>query len=222
MSSNQTSEEDLLNSQKANSKFQTPLSHSFLTDSQTADLKSTLLTLRASLRQKEEEIISLRSLNENLKSSLKSQKDLDNQLKAEVIQHTQKRKELEEVLKQVRSDRGEDKVEIRRLATQKENLASEVEELRENVQFLEYEVKELRRENEQLKERNSNVEKDKYVLQCNMDKLNRMLTRESAESKRYRSLIDLQKNAINDLQRDYNKVIIDLSNQENVSMVALL
>lgn len=44
-----------------------------------------------------------------------------------------------------------------------------------------------------------------------------MLTRASADSKKYKSVVELQKNALQDLQKDYNKAIIDLSYNENNS-----
>lgn len=44
-----------------------------------------------------------------------------------------------------------------------------------------------------------------------------MLSRASADSKRYKSVVDLQKNALYDLQKDYNKAIVDLSYTANIS-----
>jgi len=190
--------------------------YSMITESNNDEMKSKIFSLRAMVRQKDEEIDSLKSLNQNLRDELKSQKDLEEQTRTELIQHKHKRKECEETLKETRLERGQDKVLLRKLNNERENLISEINDLREAQEFIKSEQEDIRYENEQVKEENSILEKDKHILQCNMDKLNRMVTKTNAESKRYKSVIDLQKTALHDLQSDYNKVVVDLSNQENV------
>ena len=238
MSSNRTSEDDLHRSGNNNnhSSKQTLNNHddyelispltlsnnlsprgSSRVDSHNDDLKLKLFKAQASVKQKEEQIYTLKSINQNLQAELKNSKDLEEQTRTELIQHKQRRKDCEVSLKELRIEKGQDKITIRRLNNEKENLITELDEIKENYNFLQNDFNETKQENEKLKSKNTLLEKDKHILQCNIDKLNRMLNKATADSKRYKSVVDLQKNAMNDLQKDYNKVIIDLSHNGSVT-----
>ena len=226
MSSNRTSEDDLHknSSNKIMPNYTTerteaaePLSTSiYYNDSKVNEhrldeFKVRVFKLEASLKQREEQIFTLKSLNQNLQTELKTYKDFEAQNKTEIIQHKTKRKECEEQLKKLRVEKGQDKIALRKLNNDNEELQTEIDEMKENCNFIQNELEEIKHENEQLKIHSSKIEKDKAALQCNIDKLNRMFTKATADTKRYKSVVDLQKSALNDLQKDYNRMIIDFS-----------
>lgn len=235
MSSNRTSSEDLNKSPRQNQSSQKTISNndiehlsylvnsnnktlkeSLITDSNSEDLRSKLFKLRASLKQKEEQIYTLKNLNQNLQTELRTQKQLEEQTKTELIQHKQKRKDCENMLKDLKLENGQHKINIRKLMNDKENISSLLDEAKENLELLQQDFDGMKQENERLKHTNSQLEKDKHTLHGNVDKLSRMYTKISADSKRYKSVVDLQRSALNELQKDYNKAVVDLSHNESI------
>lgn len=108
MSSNANSEENLQRSGINNYSSQQTLNNneiehqiSYFTssnninlkDSTNSDSKSKIFQLRVSLKQKEDQVYSLKNINSNLKAELKAQKELEEQTKGELIQHKLRRKD---------------------------------------------------------------------------------------------------------------------------------
>ncbi|CAI2387076.1 unnamed protein product [Moneuplotes crassus] len=179
--------------------------------------KSTIFQYKASLKQKKDQIFTLNNLNSNLKSELLAQKELEDELKRELIQQKQRRKDLELEVKKLRTQKGQDNISIRKLGNQIEILTRKLQEEKENYSYLQNETDEIKMENSELKSKNMSLERERCILQNRFDKLNRMLTRASADSKRYKSVVGLQNNALQDLQKDYNKAMVDLSQSANLS-----
>lgn len=89
------------------------------------------------------------------------------------------------------------------------NYKDEIDNVRENYESLRADFEEMKKENEFLKKANISLEKENHILQNNMDKVNRLFEKASAESVRYKSVVDLQKSALTELQRDLNRTTID-------------
>lgn len=212
MSSNTNSEENLKTSgHRTLSSPESPYSGNLNTQ------KSAIMRLKASVSQRENQIETLNKLNTNLKQELKLKNQLEDELKAEILQYKERTKDLQSDMNALNLQKGKDKISVRKLNTQVDDLSAQLRQGKENYNVLSNEVEDLRVENENLKATNLATEKEKYLMQTHIDKLNRMLSRASADSKRYKSVVDLQKSAINDLQKDYNKAIIDLSHSANFS-----
>ena len=226
MSSNRTSEDDLhknssnkimpnYTSERHDEIKHFTTSNNFtdskLNEHRLDEFKVRVFKLEASVKQKDEQIYTLKNLNQNLQTELKNHKDFENQTKTEILQHKTKRKECEELLKKLRLEKGQDKITMRKLNNDNEELRTELDELKENFNYMQNEFEEIKKENEQLKVNCAKVEKEKATLQWNMDKVNRMVTKATADTKRYKSVVDLQKSALNDLQKDYNKMIMDFT-----------
>ena len=76
------------------------------------------------------------------------------------------------------------------------SLHSELETVRENYESLRKEYEDLKSEHTHTKMTNIEYEKENHALQYNVDKVTRALNKVSAESVRYKSVVDLQKNAL--------------------------
>jgi hypothetical protein len=128
---------------------------------------------------------------------------MDAQLKREVETYKNQRIEAEKAYKELKLQHGKDMIYIRQLKSDTEDKKREIIDASELIERITSELDEAKMENKKTKGTIDRLEKDKFTVNLKYKKLEREIFKSTWDKQKLHSVIQMQKDSISDLQKDY-------------------
>jgi hypothetical protein len=120
-----------------------------------------------------------------------------------VLYFVAKRDEIDEKFKELKLSKGQDTILIRQLKSDIESKKREIIEASDLINRVTTELEEVRHENSHLKKCVEKYEKEQFNMNAKYKKLERAMYKSNWEQKKLHSVIQMQKDSLSDLQREY-------------------
>ena len=163
--------------------------------------------LEKTLRERDNTIYSMRLETDALSTELKNSKLLEEHMKNEIELIKLKRDEIEDKLKELKILRGQETIHIRKLKSEIEIKKKEIIEASELTNRVSIELEEIRKENKEIKHNSEVYESERFNFISKIKKLEREIYRISTEKKRLLAVVEIQKGSLNDMDKDYSKLL---------------
>lgn len=153
-------------------------------------------TLDKLLRERESKLL-------HFSTELENATLMETQLKKEVEVYKTQREEIEKEYKNLKLTKGKEAIQLRQLKSDIESKKREIIDASDLIDRATTELEEVKRENNSLNQTVEKLEKEKFDHNLKYKKLERELYKMSCEKKKLNSVIQMQKDSLNELQKDY-------------------
>ena len=165
------------------------------------------IRLEAELRKKEEELFSLKNINNQLKTEVETHKEINKQLKNDYSILIKSKGEADFELQKLTSKMYTDEISSHKLLQENERLNRTINSLNDAKDAIERTMEEVKNENIELKQILTSCDKEKNILSTRLEKACRDFQTLEIELMKDENTIKLQASTINELQSDYNDLL---------------